>query len=61
VKVRRGSRRRVTRRRTRNSEMGSLLNRDKSVAGRVLIGIRRMRGRRKDRDKVSSNMKKARG
>jgi hypothetical protein len=61
VKVRRGLRRRVTRRRTRNSEMGSLLNRDKSVAGRVLIGIRRMRGRRKGRDKVSSNMKKARG
>jgi hypothetical protein len=41
--------------------MGSLLNRDKSVAGQVLIGIRRMRGRRKGRDKVSSNMKKARG
>jgi hypothetical protein len=41
--------------------MGRLLNRDKSVAGRVLNGIRRMRGRRKGRDKVSLNMKKAKG
>jgi hypothetical protein len=41
--------------------MGRSLNRDKSVAGRVLNGIRRRRGRRKGRDKVGSNMKKARG
>jgi hypothetical protein len=56
VKVRRGSRQRVTRGRTRNSEMGRSLNRDKSIVGRVLNGIRCRRGCRKGRDKVSSNI-----
>jgi hypothetical protein len=41
--------------------MGRLLNRDKSVVGRVLNGIRHRRGHQKGRDEVSSNIKKVRG
>jgi len=42
-------------------EKGRLSNRDKCVVGRVLNGMRRMRGRRKGRKEENSEMENARG